>query len=150
MKKLVVILSLIVLSGCSWMGQLSDSGGHQLSAYATGRSGYIVVDEVLQPDTVSALEDRYNQLLDYTKGMEIVEPLVTITAINDMMVIIAREQQDPYGVIGDLLYSLKVFGAEFNGEGIDAKMTAVQPVPRVLFLSFSDGWKQSKWVKEHK
>jgi len=146
----LMIIAVFAFTSCTWMGQLTDSAGHNVSAYATGRTSYYVVEGAVSAETVGRLEDRYNEFLAETQGVVVVEPTQSMALINDMMMILSVETDDPYGIIGDLIYSLRLFGAEFQGEGDEVKMTAIQPVPRTLYVSYSDGWKQSKRVAEYR
>lgn len=140
----ILITFALLMSGCAFMGKISDDPVHNWSAYAAGRTAYFVVTEHVSASTIAALENRYDEFLVEIKDVVVVEQTQTIDFVNDMAMILSAETDDPYGLIGDLIYGLKMFGAEFSAE--TGEMASVQPVPAQIYFSFSDGWKQSKRV----
>jgi hypothetical protein len=146
MKRItVVLMALVLLTSCSFMGKITDAPIQNWSAYAAGRTGFYVVDGNVSTAAREALEYRYDAFLAETAGVLVIEPTQTMSLVNDMAIILSSETSDPYGLLMDLLYGLKMFGAEFvDGYG---EMTSIQPVPRNLFVSFSDGWRNSRLVE---
>ena len=112
-----------------------------LSGYITGRSMYYSVEMALSDKSIDALENRYNKLLDDTVGVSMVTPDQTMAMFNDMIMIMALETSNPYGLVGDMTFFLSDAGAEYNAGG---KMIDVGLIPRSYYLSFSAGWKNSK------
>ena len=138
MKKKIAVLCIVLLIGTS----LIACWGSNLESYAMGRSMYYAIEAGVSEETVGRLEDRFNQLLDATAGVVVVEPTQTIGMFSDMAMILAAEVENPYGLMGDLSYLLGDAGAVYTEEG---EMLSVRPIPRKMFVAFSMGWKNSKY-----
>ena len=150
MKKLsFILLAIVLLSGCTWMGQLADSAGHNTGAYFAGRGSYPVVHAVIKDATIDKMEDRFNKLLADTAAVVVVEPAQSKVFINDLLFIMTADTSDPYALLSDLTFLLSQFGATFEGEGTDKKLTGIQPVPRSLYQNYSYGWKATKRMDQY-
>ena len=130
-KLILVIVMVLTLIACN------DIGG-----YITGRSMYYSIDKAHVSDSVvDKLENRFNKLIDDTLGAAAATPEQTMAMFNDMIMILALETSNPYGLVGDMTFFLGDAGAEYDASG---KMIDVGLIPRSYYLSFSAGWKNSK------
>jgi len=59
--------------------------------------------------------------------------------------IMALETANPYGLVGDMTFFLGNAGAEYD---VGGKMINVGLISRGYYLSFSSGWKNSKFELE--
>ena len=131
MKRLIlVIVMVLTLIACN------DIGG-----YITGRSMYYSIEATVSDSVVDKLENLFNKLLDDTQGAAAATPEQTMSMFNDLIMILALETSNPYGLVGDMTFFLSDAGAEYNAGG---KMIDVGLIPRSYYLSFSAGWKNSK------
>jgi hypothetical protein len=147
-KRLSVVVALVILvSGCISMGEIKDEPMWQASAYTGGRGAGVAVYE-LSPDSISALEERYDRFYTESSTLDLIPPEMTIELTNDLFLILAREIKDPYMVIQDFVNLLEIFGAQFVGEGIEARLESIQEIPRNLFVRFGRGWDTSIWMME--
>ena len=116
-----------------------------ISGYITGRSMYYSVEMALSDKSIDALENRYNKLLADTVGVAMVTPDQTMAMFNDMIMIMALETANHYGLVGDMTFFLGNAGAEYD---VGGKMINVGLISRSYYLSFSAGWKNSKFELE--
>ena len=134
MKKLILvplaIVMVIMLIACN------DIGG-----YITGRSMYYSIEAAVSDSVIDKLENRFNKLLDDTLGAAAATPEQTMAMFNDMIMILALETSNPYGLVGDMTFFLGNAGAEYDAGG---KMIDVGLISRTYYLSFSASWKNSK------
>jgi len=147
-KRLLSLLPLILLIGCagwSWENApVNNSVG-----YFAGKGVALAVHEIVEHDTtVPALEAKYDKFLEITINVEIIQPAISMQLYNDLILILGREIDDPYGLIADLTFLMSQFGAEF-AVGDNKVMTGIAPIPREIYVSFAMGWDQGKWLYEN-
>ena len=94
------------------------------------------------------LEKRFDEFTAATMGMDMVAPDDSIKLFNDMVFILAKQANDPYGFLNDLTFLMSQFGAKFkiNPDGSQGEMIGIQPIPRVVYLSFESGYDSGKWM----
>ena len=131
-----ITLSLLAIVMVFTLIACNDIGG-----YMTGRLMYYSIEEAVSDSIVDKLENRFNKLLDDTVGVAMVSPEQTMGMFNDMIMILALETSNPYGLVGDLTFFLGDAGAEYDALG---QMVDVGLISRTYYLSFSAGWKNSK------
>jgi len=135
MKKIALVLLAIVM--VFTLIACNDIGG-----YITGRSMYYSIEMAVSDSVIDKLENRFNKLLDETVGVSMVTPEQTMGMFNDMIMILALETSNPYGLVGDMTFFLGSAGAEYDASGT---MIDVGLISRTYYLSFSAGWKNSKF-----
>jgi hypothetical protein len=109
--------------------------------YMGGRMMYYGLVEILQPETLTAMEARFDKLLADTEGLFLIPPEQMMAMFNDQVVIISSEIPYTYGLLGDLTFMLDAAGAEYAADG---SMIDVENIRRELFVYFSMGYRNSK------
>lgn len=150
MKKLsfvAIVLLVGLLSGCAGL-QLSNDTATKATAYTAGRFMYYAIDQYANA-SIRALELSYNDFMAKTVGMDIVPAAEVIALYNEQVLILSREVDDPYGLIGDLNFFLTQCGGQFAvNENDQNVLTKINDVPRALFQAFQIGWINSKRTDE--
>jgi Na+/H+ antiporter NhaD/arsenite permease-like protein len=143
-----LLVVFVLLAGCAtW--NFENEPVNNTSAYFAGKGVAIAVHSVVKADTtVPALEKRYDAFLTAAAGMEVVPPDMSIALYNDLAMILAREADDPYGLLSDLTFLLSQFGASFAA-GDNKTMTGIAPIPKGMYDSFASGWRSGKFVYEN-
>lgn len=138
MKKLLVfcICSLVVIGSIGCELDMDST-----KTYMGGRMMYYGLVENLQPETLSAMEARFDKLLAETEGLFLIPPDKMMGMFNDQVAIISTEIPYTYGLLGDLTFMLNAAGAQYNAEGL---MIDVENIRRELFVFFSTGYRNSK------
>ena len=138
MKKLsvlpILLVIIVLIAGCKLN---IDS----TKTYMGGRMLYYGLVEGLQPETMTAMEQRFDKLLADTEGNFVVTPEQIMAMFNDQVAIISTEIPYTYGLLGDLTFMLNEAGAEYAADGL---MIDVESIRRELFMAFSLGYRNSK------
>jgi hypothetical protein len=149
MRKLFFIFIIgLFLSGCAgWSWE--NAPVNNTVGYFGGKGVSILVHESVKKDTtIPRLEAKYDEFMLQSVDMEIIPPEMSIALYNDLLLILAGETDDPYGLIADLTFLLGQFGAQF-AMGDNKTMVGIDPIPRAVYASFEIGWDQGKFVYEN-
>lgn len=146
MKKLLLILFAWLfagLFGCSGF-QVTDSATNKVLAYASGKAMAIGIIKI-RPEVDQELTSEWVALMDRNSGNESVSSAEMLAFYNQCVSIIAGQDFDKYGLIGDLSMLLTIYGAEIDDSG---RMTNIQPVPLVILKTFEIGYANGRMVAE--
>lgn len=162
MKKLVFIILIAALFIACPNGKslvIPDDANTNTVAYLTGRGSYFGAAEVsdhflkvsARREMFDELEARYKTFLDNTISLQTIPSEESVKLFNDLIAIMAGYVDDPYLLLADLTFLLQQYGAVFvkavSDENPDM-MTAIQPIPRSVYVNFDLGWHVSARVKK--
>lgn len=132
---LLILVGLIFLTGCHGL-VLDDSATHQAIAYSAGKAMGIGINR-LAPQVDADLSRSWVDLMQSGAGAEMIAPTQLRVFYNDMLQIISRQVDDPYGLIGDLGVLLMIFGAQYDEAG---GLVSINPVPMAIMRMFELGY----------
>ena len=145
----LIILAIAFLFGCGAY-QIKDDALGNSSGYFAGKGVGIAVNEIV-PKSVPELEKTFDEFTARTIELDMIPPGESMKLFNDMVFVLSKEANDPYGLINDMTFLMGQFGAQFamNPDGSKGKMIGIQPIPRAVYLSFESGYDSGKWMVEN-
>jgi len=141
MKKFAILLTLILLVGCSGL-KINNDSTTQTMAYFAGKGVAIAVNTIV-PEVDTELTRAWKALIERNQGKEEIPADQMVLFYNDCISIISIHTADPYGLIQDLGVLLTIYGAQFNEAG---DLIAMSPVPMTVMNFFGMGWGNGRMV----
>ena len=143
MKKVLLLfmLGVFFVFGCREV-RIDDSATYQAISYSAGKAMAIGINRLV-PQVDADLSAAWTDLMQSGAGQENIEPPQLLIFYNDMIQIISRHTDDPYGLIGDLGVFLMIFGAQYSGEG---NLISIESVPMDVMKMFERGYISGRMV----
>ncbi len=143
MKKLIAVLMVAFLAGCSgW--QITDDANTQAIAYGAGKGVGAAVNKFV-PKADKPLSDAWVAMIAANSGADPIPAERIMIFYQDAIRLLAAESKDPYGLISDLTMLLTIYGGFVDEAG---NLVLAKPIPLRVARAFELGYKSGKSAVE--